>query len=282
MARIKIAQSYTAEFLETDRPQPLTAELFETLEKQVLSGKMDLCVDDSIYREFIDMTEQHVLGSKLNSVKGLEGFAHRDIIIGCTQFIDNIYMQGQVQTLHDDYRYHQRLGKSMQVTADELISNVALIIAMPFPQVGAPHSDMDAILQQCLEKNIAVHIDGAWLTCCRNIDFDLNHPAIESVGISLSKGLGLGWNRIGVRWRRGNRDDSISIMNRFNMCNKTLVKVGRHYLQNIEPDYLWNAYGDIYEKVCRDFDLEGTNAIHLALKQGQPVGLSPLLRLSNV
>lgn len=282
MARLRTAQAYTEEFLETDRPQPLTAVLFETLEKQVLSGEMDCCVDDRIYEEFIDMLEQHVLGSKLNSMKGLDKFPCRDIIIGCTQFIDNIYMQGPVQTLHDDYRYHQRLRKSMQVNADNLISNVPLIIAMPFPQMGAPHSDMDAILQQCLKKNIAVHIDGAWLTCCRNVEFDLNHSAIESVGVSLSKGLGLGWNRIGVRWRRTDRDDSISIMNRFNMCNKTLVKVGRHYLQNVEVDYLWNTYGDSYSKVCRDFDLEETNAIHLALNQKQPVGVSPLLRFLNV
>jgi hypothetical protein len=278
MARIKTAQSYTEEFLETDRPQPLTAALFETLEKQVLTGKMDFCVDDSIYEEFIDMTEQHVLGSKLNSVKGLDNFAHKDIIIGCTQFIDNIYMQGPVQTLHDDYRYHQRLGKSMQVRADGLISNVALIIAMPFPQTGAPHGSMGTILQQCLKKNISVHIDGAWITCSRNIDFDLDHPAIKSVGISLSKGLGLGWNRIGVRWRKDDHDDSISIMNRFHMCNKTLVKVGRHYLQNIQPDYLWNTYGDRYRKVCRDFGLEETDSIHIAMRDARPVGVSPLLR----
>lgn len=277
----KIAPSYNNEHLEIHRPRPLTASLFETLEKQVLTGGMDSCVDDRIYKEFVDMTEQHVLGSKLNSVKGLDKFPCRDIIIGCTQFIDNIYMQGPVQTLHNDYRYHQRLGRSMQVDAENLISNVPLIIAMPFPQIGAPHIDMNAILQQCQEKNIAVHIDGAWLTCCRNIKFDLNHPAIESVGISLSKGLGLGWNRIGVRWRREDRDDSISIMNRFNMCNKTLVKVGRHYLQNIEPDYLWNTYGDSYSKVCRDFNLEETNAIHLALNHKQPVGVSPLLRFLN-
>lgn len=278
----KIAPSYDSEYLEIHRPRPLTATLFETLEKQVLTGGMDSCVDDRIYEEFIDMVEQYVLGSKLNSVKGLDEFAHKDIIIGCTQFIDNIYMRGPVQTLHDDYRYHQRLGRSMQVNADNLISNVPLIIAMPFPQIGAPHNEMDIILQQCLEKNIEVHIDGAWLTCCRNIKFNLNHPAIESVGISLSKGLGLGWNRIGVRWSREDRDDSISIMNRFNMCNKTLVKVGRHYLQNVEADYLWNTYGDSYSKVCRDFNLEETNAIHLALNQKQPVGVSPLLRFLNV
>jgi hypothetical protein len=121
-------------------------------------------------------------------------------------------------------------------------------------------------------------VDGAWLTCCRGINFDLLHPSIKSVGISLSKGLGLGWNRIGLRWTRQAKADSVTIMNDFRMNNRALVMIGLHFLRNLEPDYLWNKHGANYYKVCADFALTPTQSIYLALRNGQPVGVSPLLR----
>jgi hypothetical protein len=121
-------------------------------------------------------------------------------------------------------------------------------------------------------------VDGAWLTCCRGIDFDLLHPSISSVGISLSKGLGLGWNRIGLRWTRQTKPDSVTIMNDFRMNNRALVKIGLHFIRNFPTDYLWTTHGDRYYKVCGDFGLTPTNSIYLALRNGEPVGVSPLIR----
>jgi hypothetical protein len=121
-------------------------------------------------------------------------------------------------------------------------------------------------------------VDGAWLTCCRGIDFDLSHPSIKSVAVSLSKGLGLGWNRIGLRWTRQPGADSVTIMNDFNMNLRAPAMIGLHFLRNLSPDYLWNKYGEVYYKICKDFDLTPTNSIYLALRNNQPVGLSPLIR----
>jgi len=162
-----------------------------------------------------------------------------------------------------------------------LIPNTPLIIALPFPKVGQVHDDMETILDECLEKNISVHIDGAWVTCCRDIEFDFNHAAIQSVGISLSKGLGLGWNRIGLRWARQDTANSVTIMNDFHMNNRALTMIGLHFLRNLPPDYLWNKYSSSYYKICTDFNLTPTKSIHLALRNGHPVGLSPLIRCLN-
>jgi hypothetical protein len=149
---------------------------------------------------------------------------------------------------------------------------------MPFPKVGAPHPDMKEILDECVLKNIAVHIDSAWISCCRDVDFDYSHPAIRSVGISLSKGLGLGWNRIGLRWTKDTKADSIVIMNDFHMNNRALAMIGLHFVRNLPTDYLWLTHGNQYYKVCKDFNLIPTRSIHLALKDGHPVGVSPLIR----
>ena len=278
MNRNPIALSYDPKWLEIERPQPLSDNRIEQLQKDVLSGKIDKDITDQVYDNFKNETESWILNSSLNVLIGLKEFSRKDIIIGCTQFIDNLYMQGPVQVLHNDYRYHQRLGYAYFKDVGSLIPDIPLIIAMPFPQIGAPHQDIEEILDECIKKNIDVHIDGAWISCCRDINFNFNHVAIRSVGISLSKGLGLGWNRIGLRWTRESKADSISIMNDFNMNNRALSMIGLHFIRNLDPDYLWNTHAERYYKVCQDFNLTPTKSIYLALKDGHPVGVSPLIR----
>jgi len=278
MNRARIAAAYSTEFLEVERPQPLSDKVIEQLIQDVLSGALDKDITDKVYSNFKSEMTAWLFKSKLNTLTGFDSFSRVDIINGCTQFIDNIYMQGPVQVLRGDYRYHERLGLAYVKDVGSLIPDIPLIVAMPFPSIGAPHQDMEEILNECLVKKIKVHIDGAWTTCCRDIVFDYGHPAISSVGISLSKGLGLGWNRIGLRWIKESKVDAITIMNDFNMNLRAPAMIGLHFLRNLPSDYLWNTYGDTYYKVCKDFNLAPTNAIYLALQNNQPVGVSPLIR----
>lgn len=278
MNRFKVAPAYDNDYLEIERPQPLSDLYIEQLQQDVLNGKLDKDITDQVYTNFKKEMTDWVFKSKLNNLTGFDQFNRVDIINGCTQFIDNLYMTCRPQYIPGDYRYHQRLG-NWDTEHTKLQNHIPLVIAMPFPSTGAIHKNMKEILDDCLAKDIPVHIDGAWYTCCRDIIFDVGHPAIRSIGISLSKGLGLGWNRIGLRWTRETRNDSITIMNNFNMNLRAPAMIGLHFLRNLEPDYLWNKYGDIYYKVCRDFYLTPTKSIYLALKNGHPVGVSPLIRL---
>ncbi len=278
MERIKVATSYSEQWLETERPQPLADNKLESLVQEVLSGNLDKDITDSVYTNFKHEAASWILGSKFNNLIGLDKFDRVDIVNGCTQFIDNLYMQHPVQTIRGDYRYHERLNLSYIKDVGSLIPDIPLVVAMPFPQVGAPHADMDEILYEASQKRIEVHIDGAWVTCCRDVTFDFNHPAISSVGISLSKGLGLGWNRIGLRWSRNSKQDSVTIMNDFHMNNRALAMIGLHFIRSVPTDYLWNTHANSYYKVCNDFSLTPTQSIYLALRNGQPVGVSPLIR----
>jgi len=278
MERIKRATSYSAEWLETDRPQPLSDLFIEQLQQEVLSGKLDKDISNKVYTDFKSEMTAWLHRSKLNDLTGFEVFNRIDIINGCTQFIDNLYMQGPVQTIRGDYRYHERLKLSYIKDVGSLIPNTPLIIAMPFPQVGAPHADMLELLNEATIKKIDVHIDGAWITCCKDVAFNFSYPSIKSVGISLSKGLGLGWNRIGLRWTRQPTADSVTIMNDFNMNLRAPTMIGLYFIRQLPPDYLWKKYGNIYNQVCKDFNLTPTASIYLALRNNQPVGLSPLIR----
>jgi len=278
MERIKVAASYSSQYLETDRPQPLVDLKIEKLIQDVLYGKLDKDITDAVYTNFKNEMSAWLFKSKLNNIAGLDSFNRVDIINGCTQFIDNLYMEGSVQVIVNDYKYHERLGLAQVSDVGSLIPGVPLIIAMPFPSIGATHHQMEEILNEARDKGISVHVDGAWFTCCRRINFDVSHSAIKSVGISLSKGLGLGWNRIGLRWTKDFTTDSITIMNDFRMNLRAPAMVGLHFLRNLPSDYLWNTYENIYYKICKDFNLVPTNSIYLALENNKPVGLSPLIR----
>lgn len=281
MIRYKVAPSYSADYLEIERPSPMSDLIIEQLIQDVLSGKLDRDITDQVYVDFKKEMTTWLFSSKINKLEGFDSFNRVDIINGCTQFIDNLYMQGPVQVLRGDYRYHERLGLAQISDVGSLIPNIPLIIAMPFPSIGAPHQNIKEILVECKNKSIEVHIDGAWITCCRDIDFDFSNEVIRSIGISLSKGLGLGWNRIGLRWTKTPKQDSISIMNDFHMNNRALVMIGLHFIRNLPPDYLWDQHKRNYYKVCYDFNLMPTNSIYLALRNGQPVGVSPLIRYLN-
>jgi hypothetical protein len=279
MLMLKLTETeYSDNYFEINRPTPLTDKKIETTIQHILNGGLDKNISNDIYDNFKNEAEEWIFASKLNNIANVNSFCEKDIIIGCTQFIDNLYMQGQVQTLTDDYRYHKRMGLSKIQDVGNLIPTVPLILSMPFPSIGNVHDKIDIILDECYNKNIDIHIDGAWLTCSQNINFDLSHPCIKSFAVSLSKGLGLGWNRIGLRWTKSQKKDSITLMNNFYMSNKVLIMIGLHFIRNFEPDYLWNKHRERYYKVCNDFNLEPTNSIHLAKQNGMPVGISKLIR----
>lgn len=277
MNKLRIAPSYDIKYLQVDRPSPLSDNYLDKLTKDVLSGNIDQDISDKVYDDFKQEMTVWLQNSKLNKITGLSLFNRTDIINGCTQFIDTVYMNGPVQVLAGDYRYHARLG-NWYTHPGYLSKEKQLIIAWPFPSTGDTHVNMKEILDEAGDNGISVHVDGAWLTCCRGINFDVSHPSIRSVGISLSKGLGLGWNRIGIRWTKSEDADAITIMNDYHMNNRALVKIGLHFLRHASSDYLWNMHIDSYNKICEDFNLTPTNAIHLALSENQPVGVSPLIR----
>jgi len=105
MERIKIAPFYDKQFLEVDRPQPLSDLKTETLIKEVLNGKINKDISDDLFTNFIENITTYITDSDINQIVGLEEFPNKDIILGCTHFIDNLYMQSPCQTLLNDYKY---------------------------------------------------------------------------------------------------------------------------------------------------------------------------------
>lgn len=232
--------------------------------------------------EFIDKFDNWIKDNRLNSLTGLDNFPTRELCFGVTHFIDNLIMQhgSELQVLENDYLYYKRLWPNkIWSNVGNLKRNTPLIIALPFPGYGIVHPLMNQMLDEALNKNVAVHLDCAWLPASRNILFDFDHPAIKSFAISLSKGLALSWNRIAVRYSRQEHDDAISIANKFNMINEVCVSIGHEYMQRFPINFLWEKHGKNYHMICKEFKVIPTNVIHMVKdpKTGKPLGTRDLL-----
>jgi len=257
----------------------LKTQQFDVFDQSIPIFNKNKTVD--LYGSFVEKYSHAVKTTKLNKLSGFESFNRVDICAGCTQYLDDIYISfRKIQVLEQEYLYHERLDPNIiYKTIDSLEPNVPLIITLPFAANGFVHPQMDEILERCLQLNIPVHIDGAWLACSRDITFDFSHPAVESFGISMSKGYGTsGWNRIGLRWKKNSRVDSISITTDFFQTTAYTVAVGHYFLDNLEFDHLWNTHSERNLKVCQDFGLTQTNAIHAVVMDNESWGIAPLIR----
>lgn len=289
-------ESYTQDNIETNRIFPLFDKTIENLLKSVHNKTFIdkiMLVDDSVnivnpeyksmmFSEFKTKFQSHIEGSLRNKIVGLSKFSRIDIIQGCTQYIDNLYIElgkDNIQVMEREYTYHYKLNPNLiGKKLGELESNKSLIISVPFI-TGSQHIMYDNILAECLTKSIDVHIDAAWLSAAKKINIDLTHPCIKSIGFSMSKGYGLsGWNRIGLRYTLNNNIDSITVMNEYSQVPTINVQLGNYMLDNLKPDHLWDKHEKNYFKICNDFNLTPTDTIHVGLKNDYIHGIAPLLR----
>ena len=270
-------RQYTREWLQYERQQPMYDESINVFYENIFKNSPvhNGTLDEVFISTFVKWLKEH----KFSKFDGIDKFPVRHVIQGCTHFIDDLYQRcGDIQTFEKDYKYHWRLNNNIEyATIDNLNPNKELLIAMPFPYYGDIHPGMYDILDKCQELNIPVHIDSAWISCIRDIDFNFDHPSIKTFAISLSK-AGIGGNRIGVRFAREEPEGSITIINNFNMNQQPLMYIGIKFMQDFGPEYFWKKYEKKYYKVCEDFNLRPTKTIHIAMDDRKPVGVRPLLR----
>jgi len=276
-------RQYSSDWLQVGRPQPMYNDEVDSFLKGFYPDNNITALDVLFKQQFFNW----LTGPSTNKFTGFAAFPFRDISYGCTQFIDDIYQRigpYGVKVLKGDYTYHWRLNNDIQYLDIDSIEEYQLsaykaevIIALPFPTIGDVHPRMNELLDKCHKHNIPVHIDGAWIGSCANITFNFDHPAIKTFCISLSK-AGMGSNRVGIRFSRDIPKGAISIMNEFNMQQQALLKVGIGFMERFPYSYLWDTYEEAYFKICQDFRLDPTNCIHLAMRDGGPVGIRPLLR----
>ena len=217
-------------------------------------------------RESINILDEWFKSTKLNNLHNWDKLGYVDITMGCTHYIESFIIgQGGLdnfQVLDDEYMYYSFLGK-WGTPVNELKPNLPLIITLPHWKWGGLRPEWDDVLKVCEERNIEIHIDMAWLTLSRGIEIDLGHPNIRSIGLGLSK-FASQWNRVGLRYTKQRKMDSITVFNEFYVknVNDNLYSCAVHLAHNVGRDYMWNTYSGLNKQICDHFGFDQTNLIH--------------------
>lgn len=272
--------------LTSQRFRPLYDRAFTKLLKEMDSGSESFKDPQALRVQFLAEFDRWLNGSRLNTVKGLQAFAHHDVILGVTHFLDDLHVVygNRLVALEKEYAYHRRIRPQMLFrNLKSLAAGDVLIMSAPFPWFGDLHPETHEILERCQKLQIPVHIDGAWYGCTREFQFNFDHPAIHSAAFSLSKGLGLGSHRAGVRYSKHRTEGPVSVVNDYQMNILSALWIGLQFMNRFGSDYIQNRYGLAYDHICQKLDLIPTKAIHVAHQRSengevQPVGLRALLR----
>ena len=276
-------EDLTFEMLGTRRQRPMYLSKFTKFRQQL--DMKTYPKDPHEYTEtFLQTIDEWINAHKHICYTGLDTFTRRDAILGTTHQLDELHqLHGRnIAVYKGEYKYHRRLTdftvKEISHYTD-LCKGDVFIASYPSCITTAYHKDFDKFLDYCELGDIPVHIDGAWFGQCRNFDFDVKHPAVQSVSVSLSKALGLGSQRIGIRYTRERVNGPISIMNDFAYANVSDMWLGVEAMKHFGTDYWWSNYGNLYTKVCKDFNLVESDSIHVAWKDNEQFGVRTPLRM---
>lgn len=258
------------EMLGTKRQRPMMVKDFKKF-RNSLDMKTYPDNPHKYTEEFLEYIDYWIKSHKRVNYLGLDEFKRKDAILGVTHQLDELHYlhKGKIATYKGEYKYHRRLTdfKVKQIkNYKELVFGDIFIVSYPSCITTNYHKDFSLLLDHCDEHKIPVHIDGAWFGQCRNFKFDVTHPAIHSVSVSLSKAFGMGSQRIGIRYTHEPPLGPIKIMNDFNYVNVSDMWIGTECMKHFGVDYWWNNYEDLYEKVCDDFDLVKCDSIHVGIR----------------
>jgi len=234
--------------------------------------------------QFINQAVHWFRDTKLNSINGWEQFPCKDIILGCTHFIESLLIKygNSIQVLPDEYAYYRFMGIPA-TQPEELVPNVPLIVSLPSWKYADLRPDWQTVLTICEKRNIDIHVDMAWMTVAKNIEIDLAHPCIKSFAMSLSK-YSMEWNRIGIRWSKQRTMDSVTIFNHYQgQANHNQISCGSYIMNNLDRDYGWNTYHKRHIDVCREHSLRPSKIIHVAhdAESAQVWGIAQLLTIGS-
>jgi hypothetical protein len=257
---------FSKEDLITDALPPIYDSKLSYIKE--LCANSNYKLNNNIYESYKETAKHYFASSKRNNLIGLDQFEFVDATIGCTHYIDNLiqtYSISGLQIFEHDYKYYQRLDPFLKFAKiGQLEKNKPILIAAPFPGYLNLHIDWQQILDECSKKQIDIHIDGCWMGAATDITLDLNHTSIKSICFSLSKCLGMSWNRVGMRFCKQSYNDSISIQNKFNMIPEFLLHNAMVAMDTLPIDYLWDTYESKYNNICKHLLLRPSKIIYAA------------------
>lgn len=199
------------------------------------------------------------------TLTGLDNFIYSDYTQGTSQTFDHFLLKHhnrEVVVFPGEFQYHQCAGRHLKFS-DVITEKSALIISVPFSDLGKVHPKLFDTLHQCNNLGVPVCIDLAYWGISKNVELDLNKfPCITEMTSSLSKPFfTLEQHRVGIRFCRDYANDGISMINEVGMSNAYSMSLGVHYMEKFDCDYMWNTFKDSYYLTCSELDLTPTDTV---------------------
>lgn len=224
----------------------------------------------SCRQQYIDTYISYLGNMRLNSIHGLTRFKNIHLINGTTQTFDEAYHRHSLRRLRiykGEYAYHKRVVPGFKFLEDgPIMAGDYVIVSIPHCSTGDVPHGFEEMLRQCETRNVPVIIDCAYIGTCSNVNFSVDHPNIESVSFSLTKGTGTGHIRSGIRFSNIDDDMPIAQQNRYDHTVLGAAKLGIYFMQELgSPDYIPNIYLAHQLSVCRDAGITPTKCMHIAI-----------------
>ena len=239
-----------------------------------------------VVEEYIEAFVHWIYSSKNNQLSDAcqlssKRYTRKDIVVGTTQSFDEAYLRyhnRRLRLFRGEYAYHWRcyknfawLDQSLKTDsegswAEPLESGDWVIVSHPFCGSGREHPRLKELLEKCVEKDIPVVMDCAWFGTCFDLKFDLDHPAITEVSFSLSKGIGLGFMRTGIRFSSYSSSDEgpIAQQNKYKHLVLSNCQLGIYQMEKFSPDWQTNKYLNWYKELCVKYSLLETKCLHIS------------------
>jgi hypothetical protein len=219
--------------------------------------------------QYLEKITHWILSSRLNRISGLERFPRRDLINGTTQTFDDAYFRHRNKRLRifrGEYAYHRRVFANWKFLEDETLDkNDFVILSQPFCSSGDTHPHMDQLLREADRLGVPVILDCAYFGTCAEIDFRFEAECIESVSFSLTKGLGLGDIRSGIRFSNLQETGPIQQQNDYHHTVLAAARIGIYMMELFSSDHVPAKYKSAQLSICKDLQVQPTNCMHLAL-----------------
>jgi hypothetical protein len=230
--------------------------------------------DEKIGPDFLRAYQDWINTSRLNSLEGFLEFSSLSYVHGTTQAFDLFYARHyhrRMRCFRGEFVYHRlswRSGRRAWNYLEDgpLTENDAVVISVPFSDLGAKHPDMESILDDCDKLGVPVLLDLAYFNLAKGIFLDLRRRCIETLAFSLSKAFyGAAKARIGLRCQRENTDDPIDVFNSMGMYNRLGAALGMALIQRFSPDHNQDMFRKLQETICCDLKILPSESVIFGL-----------------
>jgi len=229
--------------------------------------------DNFLTDKFCQKYLSWIKSSTSNTLLNLDQFPYYVFSNGTTQAFEMFYIKNKnrrFRCFRGEYIYHQLAWRNNWpnwkfIEDEDIDTNDAVIISLPFSNTGNKHHLTDEILKICNQLNVPVLIDCVYFGACENIEFDFSYQCITDVTFSLSKTFPVANARIGMRLTKIDDDDLMFVYDKINYNNRLSAQLGIELIQNFSPDYIPKKYKSLQVDFSSELNLNLSNTVLFGL-----------------